>query len=201
MLLGCESAAAEPFLGNLCFSDNRFELNWFIGRPVPLYAYLYHEYLRNFMGNQVSSPFTPDYDTLRFRMAYAYTAGDCLTLVCTPDGGFMVNWGCHDFSKLPDREKTIDFAANLQAFYRNGAKKYLLDARMRKPLPYHAQELEYGMYGGRIVRVPAVLSSAWQAADGSEAQLFVNHTDLEQRCTVGEDTLVIPPLSAVLYPL
>ena len=38
---GCESAAAEPFMGNLRFSDNRFELCYHIGRPVPLYAYLY----------------------------------------------------------------------------------------------------------------------------------------------------------------
>ncbi|MBR5602016.1 MAG: hypothetical protein IKW24_05245, partial [Clostridia bacterium] len=66
MLLGCESAAAEPFMGNLLMSDNRFELNYHIGTPVPLYAYIYHEYLRNFMGNQVSCPFMGDQDTLGY---------------------------------------------------------------------------------------------------------------------------------------
>ena len=45
MLFGCESAAAEPFIGNLLFSDNRFELNWRLGEPIPLYSYIYHEYL------------------------------------------------------------------------------------------------------------------------------------------------------------
>ncbi|MBR7162620.1 MAG: hypothetical protein IKD35_01455, partial [Clostridia bacterium] len=53
-LLGCESASSEPFIGNLLFSDNRFELNHFIGKAVPLYSYLYHEFVHNFMGNQVS---------------------------------------------------------------------------------------------------------------------------------------------------
>ena len=46
MLLGCESAAAEPFIGGLLMSDNRYELNYPFGTVVPTYAYIYHEYVR-----------------------------------------------------------------------------------------------------------------------------------------------------------
>jgi hypothetical protein len=81
MLLGCESAAAEPFIGNMLMSDNRFELNYPFGKPVPAYAYIYHEYVRNFMGNQCGCPFEPCVDTLRYRLAYSFSIGDIMTLV------------------------------------------------------------------------------------------------------------------------
>lgn len=122
-LFGCESAAAEAFIPNLLFSDNRYELNWFIGQPVPLYSYLYHEYLRNFMGNQVSCGLSYQEENLRYRMAYSFTAGDCMTLVLTPDGNIFPNWGCHDFSFVPNREKTLDFIANMTRLYADQANR------------------------------------------------------------------------------
>ena len=130
MLFGCESAAAEPFMGNLRFSDNRFELCYHIGRPVPLYAYLYHEYIRNFMGNQVACPLPTEIDTLRYRMGYSFAIGDCMTLVLTPDGKLMQNWGTRDFDHAPDKEKALQFAANMTRFYNETAKPYLYNGRM-----------------------------------------------------------------------
>ena len=41
-LLGCESAAAEPYIADLRLSDCRYELCYFLGSPIPLYAFLYH---------------------------------------------------------------------------------------------------------------------------------------------------------------
>mgnify|MGYP003312604601 CR=1 FL=1 len=55
VLFGCESAASEPFLKELKFSDNRFELNYYLGEAVPIYSYIFHEYVNNFMGNQICS--------------------------------------------------------------------------------------------------------------------------------------------------
>lgn len=182
-LLGCESAAAEPFIGNLLFSDNRYELNWHIGKPVPLYAFLYHEYIRNFMGNQVCSPFPPTDDTLRYRMGYAFAAGDCLTLVCTPDGEFMVNWGCHDFSMLPDKKKTLRFAHNLCRFYREEAHAYLYNGRMTAACPVTAPTVTYACCG-RTVTLPQIFTTAWETADKNGAvQLFVNPGDTDAVCT------------------
>ena len=204
-LLGCESAAAEPFMGNLLFSDNRFELDWRIGVPVPLYAYIYHEYLRNFMGNQCCSPFPPEYDTLRFRMAYSFAAGDCLTLVLTPDGEFMVNWGCHDFSKLPDKKKALEFAKNLVAFYKNKAKEYLYNGRMKKTHDFTSPTVEYEC-SGRMLVSKCIFSSAWETKDGKTAQIFVNPTDNDVDCIIDPDknqsqTVTIPKNNAEIVIL
>ena len=191
-LFGCESAAAEPFIGNLLFSDNRYELCYYLGHPVPLYSYLFHEYLRNFMGNQVSCPFPTDTDTLRMRIAYSFTAGDSLTLVITPDGDLMVNWGTRDFDHHPDKEKTLLFIKNLMQFYREEGKKYLCSGKMIMPLPIECDSVRYS---DNIDAVPAVMTSAWEAADHARIQIFVNYTDAEQTYVIGSEKNTIPPLS------
>ena len=80
-LLGCESAAAEPYIEELRLSDNRYELCYTYGRPIPVYDYLYHPYLKNFMGNQVSCPLAYTTELCELRLSYSFLAGDLLTLV------------------------------------------------------------------------------------------------------------------------
>jgi hypothetical protein len=160
-LIGCESAAAEPYLGNLRYSDNRFELNYMIGKPVPLYAYLYHEYLRNFMGNQVCCNLDTAVDTLRYRLAYSFSAGDCMTLVLTPDGNLMNNWGTRDFEHIPDKEKALHLIRNLTRFYREKAKPFLHAGRMIPALPVDGGTVTYFCrFVERDVILPAILTSA-----------------------------------------
>ncbi|MBE6612390.1 MAG: hypothetical protein E7632_07850, partial [Ruminococcaceae bacterium] len=160
-LFGCESSAAEPFIGNLLFSDNRFELNWHIGEPVPLYAFLYHEYLRGFQGNQVSCGLTNGKDSMRARMAYSFAAGDCMTLVLTPTGELFTNWGNHDFSILPDKELALTFAANMETFGRT-VKPFLTRGRMIKPLPYTCETVAFPTFSGCDYHAPAAYSTAWE---------------------------------------
>ncbi|MBO5898767.1 MAG: hypothetical protein J6R04_07130 [Clostridia bacterium] len=201
MLFGSESAAGEPFIGNILFSDNRFELCWKIGRPVPMYAYIYHEYLRNFMGNQVAAPFPAYVDTFRHRMAYAFAAGDCLTLIMRPaDGGLFSDWGNHDLSNPPDRDKALDFAAHLTSFYHETAKPYLYNGRMIRPLAFTATD--YPTYNDCRRIFPPVYSTAWEAEDGSRAQIFVNANETPVTLEVeGHGTLVVPASDAVIIPL
>lgn len=199
-LLGCESAAAEPFIGNLKMSDNRFELNWLSGRPVPLYAFLYHEYVRNFMGNQVCCPFPAEEDTLCFRLAYSFVAGDCMTVVCTPDGKFLPNWGGRDFTHLPDMDRILTLMHNLTDFYRNEGKPYLSRGRMLPARPVLCETIPSTVYGYSTPQ-PVIYSTAWQTADDNAAQILCNHTDNEQRCTVDGKPYTVPALSAMLIPM
>ncbi len=202
MILGCESAAAEPFIGNLLLSDNRYELNYFIGRPVPFYAFVYHEYVRNFMGNQVSCPLEESDETFNYRLGYSFAAGDCMTLVLTPSGGIMSNWGMRDFSHLPNRETVLSFAANLTAFYRGGASKYLFNGRMI-PLPdvkcanvsFHCRYVE------RTAILPEVICTAWEASDGEKALIAVNPSGTDRFIELSGSKERIPALGARLFAL
>ncbi len=190
-LLGCESAAAEPFLGNLLFSDNRFELCYHIGRPVPMYAYIYHEYARNFMGNQVSCPLPTDVDTLCYRMAYSFAIGDCMTLVLTPDGKLMQNWGTRDFDHAPDKEKALSFIRTLTAFYRNAAKPYLCSGRMIPAGELRCPCMPFGH------DLPAIHVSAWEA-DGKRVRIYVNPCEEDIVCSVDGHDICVPAMNAVL---
>lgn len=199
MLFGCESAAAEPFIGNLQFSDNRFELNYFIGQPVPLYAYLYHEYVRNFMGNQVSCHLRTEVDTLRYRMAYAFSIGDCMTLVLSPNGDLMNNWGTRDFINVPDKEKTLRMVANLTRFYLDEAKPYLYAGRMVPSPTVICDWISYERnFIDKPITLPAVLSSAWEAEDGGRVTVLVNPHDEDMLCQVDGRDVTVPALNAVL---
>ena len=193
-LLGCESAAAEPFIGNLLFSDNRFELCYFIGRPVPLYAYIYHEYVRNFMGNQVCCPIPTGMDTLRYRMGYSFSIGDCMTVVLCPDGTLMQNWGTRDFEHAPDKEKALAFVGRMTKFYRDVAKPYLYNGRMTRGLPVECGTAPFGH------NLPEILSSAWEA-DGKRVQILVNAFDEEITCKVGGKEMTVPGNDAVMVEI
>ena len=201
-LLGCESAAAEPFIGNLLFSDNRFELNYRFGIAVPLYSYIYHEYVRNFMGNQVSCPFCIEEDTLRYRLAYSFCAGDCMTLVLTQDGDLMSHWGVRDFSHLPDKEKALRLIANLTRFYKESAKPYLYAGRMIPPPDVECQNITFALLGAeRSAPLSSILSSAWEAKDGSRALILVNPSDSEVACKVNGAQIFVAALEAKIIKL
>ena len=202
MLFGCESSAAEPFLGNLGFSDNRFELNYRIGVPVPLFAYLYHEYLRNFMGNQVCCPFSEtDDDSLLYRMAYSFSIGDSMTLILDQDGNARSWWGKLYTEHIPSQEKLLRLVKNLTAFYREQGKPYLSSGRMIQADRVECDTVSFGCDNGTVSTLPALLCSAWEASDGTRARILVNPKDEVARCRLGEGEITVAPLSAILLPV
>ena len=183
-LLGCESAAAEPYIEELRLSDNRYELCYSYGKAIPLYAFLYHPYLRNFMGNQVSCPLAYTTELVELRMAYSFLAGDLLTFVLNDDGEIMFHWGMRDFSKTPDREELIAFAAELQSWHKC-CPELFRDAEMIKPVGFGTDEIELAKRGGLPSFEDAVISTAWQVGD-KRVQLFVNWTHEPRVCKFGE---------------
>jgi hypothetical protein len=177
MLLGCESAAAEPFIPSLQMSDNRYELCYHIGRPVPLYAYLYHEYVRNFMGNQVSCPLPPTTDALNYRIAYSFAAGDIPTIILTDDGGISPSWGTRDFSVTPERDEVLSFLSECSAAYVNGLGAVLSHGRMIPP-----PEMECGTapFGSDL---PEIIMTAWEY-EGEKTAVLINPFDKEAEITL-----------------
>lgn len=191
-LLGCESAASEPFIKNLIFSDNRFELTHFIGKAVPLYAYLYHEFLHNFMGNQVCSLFKGD--SYLYRLAYSFAAGDMPTLVLNPKGFVQAYWGQRDFTDVPVEEDVLAFIKNLRAFYLENLD-FMCFGNMVKPLPYETGSMTYlNTEYGRSYTAEEVISTAFEA-NGKRIQIFVNYNTSAKTVQMGEEQIVIPALS------
>lgn len=196
MLFGCESAAAEPFIGNILYSDNRFELIYNFAAPVPLYNYIYHEYLRNFMGNQVCCPFPEAEHTLCYRIAYSFSIGDSMTLVFSPDGGLLDHWGTREFTNTPDKAEVYTLIRNLTSFYREKAKDYLYAGRMAPTAPVVCDSRSFTLRGDKL-HLPALLISTWETEDG-RATVIVNPEGREARCRIGKKEIAVPPLNAVL---
>lgn len=201
-LLGCESAAAETFIPQMLFSDNRFELNFMLGMPVPLYSYLYHTYLNNFMGNQVCGSDIMDCvncrDNLLYRMAYSFTAGDFLTVIINDEGNVQWSWGQRNFDPeyMPDTEQTLRFAGRLNAWRRSFAAKYLHTGKMQRPYKTAEQTTHKMTAGKRTFEVPDVLTAAYVSSEGKYGQIFVNYTDKDRTVTLeygGEMTFYSSP--------
>ncbi|MBQ7353330.1 MAG: hypothetical protein IJW54_04925 [Clostridia bacterium] len=199
MIFGCESAASEPFIGNLLMSDNRFELNYPFGTPVPVYAYIYHEYVRNFMGNQCGCPFEPSVDTLRYRLAYSFSIGDIMTLIVTPKGELMTHWGTRDFEHSPNMEKTLLFIKNLLKFYNLCGKKYLYSGKMACAPDIECEEITIPLFRGReFASLPRLLSSAWEDDGGKTAYVVINPEDAPVSFSIKNERFEIDGLSALL---
>jgi len=229
-LFGCESAAAESYINQLLFSDNRFNIAYRMGRPVPAYSYVFHEYLNNFMGNQVCTDYWVDYDKTPLswyeRMAYAFSAGDMLTVIITENGEIDWHWGKKNKGRIPpNQEETAEFVCALNAWRTGKGKKYLHSGKMIKHMkvecgtyPVYRMVERDGTPNG-VANVPEIHTSAWQATDGGKAQFLINYHPEEKTCVVeisedgyvltdgvtertlpvGRQTITIKPLSAVMF--
>ncbi len=221
VLYGCESAAAETYIPYLLFSDNRFNIVYAIGKPIPVYAYVYHKYVNNFMGNQVYVnnwfDYTKNPENIYMRMANAVCAGDMLTLVLNHQGKVIWNWGKQQVDELPDQDKVLEFSRIANKFRTKLAAKYLSTGDMIEPLEIVCDSYDVEERHGYVNTFDRILTSRWQAKDGTWAQIFVNYNDFETdfeidlpenclyvtdnektECTKGKVTKSVAPRSVVM---
>lgn len=182
IVIGCEGAAASPFIPYLLLNDLRFSMNFGIGRPVPAYAHLNHEYVNNFMGNQVNT-FIIDYKksplNLQQRIAYSFTSGDLTTLVIESKGRISWGWGtAWDLEEKPDTEAILKLVKNLNAWRKNIGKDFLVYGRMEKPFvidqSYNAPIV---LGSGKYIDFNSLFTTKWRSQDGKLAQIFANSTN------------------------
>ena len=176
-VFGCESAAAEPFIKNLTFSDNRWTYAEMVGDAVPAYAYIYHSRVNNFMGNQSCCPFVYDEGDYCYRITYSFLAGDMLTIVLDNDGDIMHYWGSarRNVGK-PDQDSTYRMLEECNA-WRRTAKEYFSYGDMVKPKEYVCEEFcEFTVIRREkfIKKVPKVMANAF-VYKGKRADIFVNY--------------------------
>ncbi len=216
VLLGCESAAAEPFIGKLKFSDNRFELCYYVGLPIPLYSYLYHEYVNNFMGNQICHMLSEEEYNYSYRLAHSFICGDMLTAVIDDKGNIAYAWGSKCFKKHTDGDTAKTALKNLNGWRQKVGKRFLCTGRMIKPMQLTCDgKNTFILEDGIPFEVEKIMTSAYEY-EGEKAQFIVNYNlipvtvKLEKASDVYADyekeevsfkdikELEIPPLSAVM---
>lgn len=192
VLIGCEATAAEPYMKYLLFNDARATINLFVGNPVPAYAYVYHEYVNNFMGNQYGVSGNIDMKECPYnlyqRLAYGFCAGDMLTVNIKDDGKMMWDWGGSWYVDPPNQKQTSILINNINNWRRKAGKNYLVYGRMQKPLPIKGDyDVPMIIKGSeKQIHYSSVFTSNWEYKDGSKAQFFVNY--LPQKQVIQVDT-------------
>ena len=188
-LIGCETAASEPYLDLLPFSDNRYPLIHHIGEAIPMYSYIYHEFVNNFMGNQCCITIINDKYSFLYRVAYSFICGDITTLIIDDESNLHLGWGSEI---VIDKENTLKLVKTTNR-WRRDFTEFLHLGKMVKPL-----EFTCGTFGGSSrfynyhFELPLVLSSAY--TDGKETlQFFINYDDVEQEIVLEQsvDEIVI----------
>lgn len=179
-LMGCESAASESMIAHLPYSDNRFQLNLYVGTPIPVYSYIYHEYVNNFMGNQVCAMLNKVEENYTYRLAYSFTAGDMLSLVTLGDGKVEYSWddwiAPHD--KTVDKQVAYDFIRTLNGWRRGAASRYLHEGRMVRPVAVTCGKQCFTLDDGSAYTPDEVLTTAYTSG-GRTLQFVVNYNRYE----------------------
>lgn len=171
VLLGTESGASEPFIDKLKFSDNRFNLNYYIGMPFPLYSYIYHEFLHNFMGNQICNTLSKEEYNYTFRLAYSFICGDNLTAVITDEGEISNSW-CERITT--NKEVAITFLRNLSRWKLHLGKDFLNYGKMIKPIKFKTNYKTFKCEDNTIINVLGAQTGAFKLKN-KKVQFIVNY--------------------------
>jgi len=198
--IGCESAAAEPYIQHLLFNDLRFSGNLLFGKPVPVYAYVYHEYINNFMGNQCGAGVVFDLEkspeNLLLRTAYSFIAGDLIAVALGENGEIIWGWNTEWDTDKPNQEAVSKLIGNLNSWRKNEGKPFLCFGRMEKPYNINGiYDMEFKRLSGKHLIYPSLLTSRWISQDGRNAQIIVNYMLESQNFTLRVDQLYINKVS------
>ena len=169
-LIGCENAAAQPYIKVCKLNDLRNHLAWGTGGiPVALYSYLYHEYTSGFSGNgvwlhgQIDQEKTPDF-TL-WNLAWNFVSGNVLSVILKDKGELHWNWCRLWKDPAPEQEPLIKLIGNLSKWRREEMKKFLVAGRMVKAPEVISPVCTIYTKNQIPPQVPTVLSAAWQNGD------------------------------------
>lgn len=188
-LLGCESAASEPYINELKFSDNRYILNYIIGEPIPMYSYIYHEFVNNFMGNQICNRLVEERYALTYRMAYSFINGDLYTLIIDGNGKIHTAW-CDDL--IVNEEMPLTLIKNTNKWRSGRFEEFLHYGKVVRPVKYECAKKSFVFTNGlpHTFNFDAVLSSAY--TNGNETyQFFINYDNVDETIKLPFDKPIV----------
>ena len=167
MVFGCEQTAATPYVPTLPYSDVRpMPGLMFFGRPVPGSAFVFHEWMCNFTGNQCGMIKRMD---AFWRWMSGFHNGDMFSLVLNDSGEVVCGWpALWSDGPLPERDALVSVLRELNAI-RKKHPSFLLEGKMIRPfLKCESRPAVVDFEGWRSgsVETTEVLTSFWENAKG-----------------------------------
>ena len=204
MVFGCEQPAATPYVPYLPYSDVRpMPGLMFFGRPVPGSAFVFHEWMCNFTGNQCGM--TKHMDAF-WRWMSGFHNGDMFSLVLSDGGEVVCGWPSLWNEPFPERDGLIPVLKELDAI-RKRHPSFLLEGKMIRPFvacESRPVEVEYEGWGKGKVQTHEVLTSFWENAKGERigfasnwrqepSELKITHADgrVETRTLAPLETITL----------
>lgn len=187
-IIGCENAAAQPYIKACKLNDLRNHLAWAMGgTPVALYSYLYHEYTSGFSGNgvwihdKVDLKKTPYF--MLWNLSWNFVSGNVLSVILKDKGDIHWNWCQLWKDPAPEQEPLITLIGNLSRWRRGEMKKYLVSGRMVKCPEILAPAVTIYTTSQTPPQVPSILGAAYSGNEG-KVVILANSNRTETECTI-----------------
>jgi hypothetical protein len=176
IVFSVEDAPNDHFRPHFHICDIRPNPN---GRSVPLYQYLFHEYILT----QGAFALGPDPYWMQIKTAYSVVLGDLLTAIMGP-GGRLLAWCGRPWARWDtpagDREGILALLRRATALRRQIGRDYLVFGRLLRPAALENIRPVTWTCEDRITTMPAVMHARWRAPDGRIAVALANWTRDEQ---------------------
>lgn len=174
--LSVEGPPAEVYIPYYAFADGRPNWAMALGESIPLYQFLYHEYIQILHGScgNIKGP-----DVLLFKTASAFIFGDTAYVELSEKAQLHRAWNLPWGQEPLDQESTIKLMRRANQLRRGPGKEYLIFGRMIKPFPVRGvPQRSFSTGTGSILlhQMPAVPTSAWMSRDGTIGQVLINYT-------------------------
>ena len=189
MAVGCENAAAAPYVKNLLYNDSRSHFAFFLrGRPVHGLAFVFHEWSLNFSGNMCG--INKECDPF-WRWSYCFHNGDMFSLVLGADGKLVDAWKRPWNEEFPSQNNLVALVKRMNDM-RKRHPSFLLEGYMISPFlkcKSRPAKVCYDIWGSKgEIETEEVLTSFWGNAKGERigfasnwcaepSQLKVTHSD------------------------
>jgi hypothetical protein len=167
-----ENVANDHLIGHFSTCDVRPNP---AGDFVPLYHYLFHEYIRT----QAAFALAPNPYWMEVKTALSFVLGDQPTAIMGP-GGRLMAWAGHPWASwdTPAGDQVAIFALLRRSIVlrRGAGRDYLVFGRMLRPAAVQGIEPVTWTCEQRVATLPAVFHARWLAPDGRVAIALANWT-------------------------
>jgi hypothetical protein len=187
IIIATEGPPGEVFIPYYSGSAGRSNWLWWIGEAIPLFQFLYHEFIQIHHGDLWDFK---DDNALLLKIAISFIYGDNFAIMLREKGKISLG---HDTSwsrKILNQDKIIKLLKNANKLRKGAAKKYLIFGKMCRPFEIEkVDSIKFSLTGmpvfGNFImdfegishNIPEILTSAWNSDGKTFGQVLINYTE------------------------